>query len=193
MRKWVDRNRSTMRGNCRVTKNEIGIKANPHIGASIHGFLSQKTRNNVALKATIIAVVEINKAQIPISNRLGRLTRKSISAKRAVRMDKNTSNAVLDANSEIASDIAKIEKAMSFLNKGAPVVSLVPPGTVIAAANTIVVISAAVMLHDSAVVFIHFSPSFTKFPCSLVNNISGVSLKMFSRVMYVGNTSFFTS
>lgn len=180
MGKWVDRNRSTIRGNCRVTKNEIGMKANPHIGPSIHVFSSQKTRNNVALKATIIAVVEINKAQIPISNRLGRLTRKSFSAKRAVRIDKNTNNAVVDANSEMASDIAKIVNPTSFLNKGAPVVSLDPPGTVIAAANTIVVISTAVMLHDSDVVFIHFSPSFNKFSCSLVNTISGVSLKMFS-------------
>lgn len=121
MRTWVDQNKSTMRGNCRVTKDEIGIKANAHIGANIHGFLSQKTRNNVALKATIIAVVESNKAQIPISNRLGRLTKKSFSEKRAVKIDKNTSNAVLDVNSEIASDIAKIVNAISLLNKGVPV------------------------------------------------------------------------
>nr|GEU62649.1 ankyrin repeat-containing domain, PGG domain protein [Tanacetum cinerariifolium] len=58
-----------------------------------------------------------------------------------------------------------------------PVSWLLPPGTVIAAANTIVVISPAEMLHDSVVVFSDCSPSFTKFSCSLVNTISGVSKK----------------
>ncbi|GKB74167.1 hypothetical protein Tco_0935579 [Tanacetum coccineum] len=123
-------------------------------------------------------IAESNKVQRPISNRLGKLTKKSSSAKRAVRIDRNTNNAVLDAISEIAYDTAKIANAMFFVNKGMPVSELLPPGTVIAAANTMVVISAAVMLHDSAVVFIHCSPSFTKFSCSLVNIISGVSLKI---------------
>ena len=66
-------------------------------------------------------IAESNKEQIPISNLLGKLTKKSFSEKRAVKMDKNTSNAVLDANREIASDTAKIMKAVSFVNTGMPV------------------------------------------------------------------------
>ncbi|GJV69119.1 hypothetical protein Tco_1484628 [Tanacetum coccineum] len=39
--------------------------------------------------------------QRPISNRLGKLNKKSCSAKRAIRIDRNTNNAVLDANSTV--------------------------------------------------------------------------------------------
>nr|GEV17607.1 reverse transcriptase domain-containing protein [Tanacetum cinerariifolium] len=59
-------------------------------------------------------------------------------------MDKNTNSEVAAENSEIASDIAKTLKAICFLNNGIPVSWLLPPGIVIAAANTIVTISAAV-------------------------------------------------
>ncbi|KAF5818828.1 hypothetical protein HanXRQr2_Chr02g0070531 [Helianthus annuus] len=121
MFKYVDLKRSTMRGNCRPTKKVIGMKANTHIGASILNFPLQKTRNRVALKATIMAVVESNKEKSPMNNLFGKLNRKSFSAKRAVKIDKNTSNEVLDANREIASDIANIMNAGSFLNKGVPV------------------------------------------------------------------------
>nr|GEV17606.1 hypothetical protein [Tanacetum cinerariifolium] len=86
-----------------------------------------------------------------ISNRLGKLSKKSFSANRVVRINKNTNRDVEAENSEIASDIAKTVKAICFLKRGMPVSWLLPPGTVIAAANTIVTISATVMLHDSAV------------------------------------------
>lgn len=77
--------------------------------------------NNVAPKATIMAVVDSINAQRPIISRLGKMTRKSLSSKLPVRIDKNISNAVLDANSEIESDTAKIVKAISFVNTGMPV------------------------------------------------------------------------
>ncbi|GJT88778.1 hypothetical protein Tco_1070495 [Tanacetum coccineum] len=72
----------------------------------------------VALKATIVEIAESNKVQIPISNLLGKLTKKSFSEKRAIRMDKNTSKAVVAENNEIVSDTAKIMKATSFVNTG---------------------------------------------------------------------------
>ncbi|GKC03748.1 hypothetical protein Tco_0995358 [Tanacetum coccineum] len=110
------------------------------------------SRNKVELKATIMDIAESNnKEQIPMEQSSGILTKKSFLEKPAVRMDKNTSNAVLDANS-----------------------------TVIAIENTIVVITAAVMLDDSALLFIKLSPSFTNFSCSLVKTIPGVSLRIFS-------------
>ncbi|GJU68697.1 hypothetical protein Tco_1254956 [Tanacetum coccineum] len=75
----------------------------------------------VALKATIIVVVERNNAQRPRINRLGKLRRKSFSEKRAVSIDKNSNNAVVDENSKIASKTAKIVNATYFENKGMPV------------------------------------------------------------------------
>ena len=143
---YVEQYRSTMRGNCMIKKNTMVRQVDAHIGISIHGLWWQKTRNKIAPKATIMADVEINNAQRPTINRLGKLNKKSCSEKRVVRIDKNTSNVIVDVNSETASDIAKIMKAISCVNKGVPFSWLLPPGTVIAAANTIVVISAAVML-----------------------------------------------
>ncbi|KAL4564151.1 hypothetical protein LXL04_028203 [Taraxacum kok-saghyz] len=94
--------------------------------------------------------VESKRKQRPNINCVGNFLRKSCSAKRVVRIDKNISNEVVDAHSDMASDTAKAMKATSLLNN-------------------------AVMLHDFAVAFIHFSPSFTKFSCSLVNTMPGVS------------------
>ncbi|KAJ9550900.1 hypothetical protein OSB04_014945 [Centaurea solstitialis] len=95
---------------------------NPWMLAPICGLacIPIKTMYTIALKPTIIAVVESNNAQKSIISLLGKLIKKSCSAKRAVRTDKNTSNAVVDVNSDIASDAAKMMKAMSFLNKGMP-------------------------------------------------------------------------
>ncbi|GKC41792.1 hypothetical protein Tco_1059514, partial [Tanacetum coccineum] len=90
-----------------------------------------KTKNKIALKANIIALVERNNKQRAISNRLGKLSKKSFSANRVVRIDKNTNSEVEAENSEIASDIAKTVKAICFLNNGMHVSWLLPPGTVI--------------------------------------------------------------
>nr|GLL45493.1 hypothetical protein CTI12_AA390800 [Ipomoea trifida] len=57
--------------------------------------------------------------------------------------------------------------------------SLLPPGTVIAAANTTVTMSAAIIEHAVAVSFIHFSPSFFKSLCSSVNTIFAVLSSLF--------------
>nr|GEU57782.1 reverse transcriptase domain-containing protein [Tanacetum cinerariifolium] len=53
-------------------------------------------------------VVERNNEQRPIINRLSNLSRKSFSEIRAVKSDKITNNAVVDENSEITSDAAKM-------------------------------------------------------------------------------------
>ncbi|KAH7852795.1 hypothetical protein Vadar_029268 [Vaccinium darrowii] len=60
-------------------------------------------------------------------------------------------------------------------NVGRPVSLLLPPGTVIAAANTTVAMSAAAIVHEFAVSFLHFCPSTTNCLCSLVKTIAGVS------------------
>nr|GEX64040.1 hypothetical protein [Tanacetum cinerariifolium] len=163
MEKYVDRYKSFTRGSSREAIAAISMHVNAPIGASIHGLRSQNTKNKIALKANIIALVERNNMQREISNRLGKLSKKSFSANRVVRIDKNTNSEVEAENSKIASDIAKIVKAICFLNRGMTVSWLLPPRTVIAAANTIVTISAAVMLHDSALfssTFLHPSSKF---------------------------------
>ncbi|KAI8553357.1 hypothetical protein RHMOL_Rhmol05G0009100 [Rhododendron molle] len=76
---------------------------------------------------------------------------------------------------ENASDTAKIINATSWWKSGRPVLPLLPPGTVIAAAKTIVTMSAAGTVHKLAVSFIHFPPSATNSMCFFVNTISGIS------------------
>ncbi|CAK9149232.1 unnamed protein product [Ilex paraguariensis] len=90
--------------------------------------------------------------------------------KREVRMDKNIIKEELDEKRASASDIAKTLKPVYLEKLGRPS-PLFPPGTVIAAENTTVTISAATIVHDVDVSFIHFSPSFIKSSCVSVNNI----------------------
>lgn len=67
-----------------------------------------------------MVVVERNNVKRPIINLLGKLARKSLSEKRAVRIDKNNNSELAPVNSENALDIAKIVKAISFLKIGTP-------------------------------------------------------------------------
>ncbi|KAJ9536756.1 LOW QUALITY PROTEIN: hypothetical protein OSB04_un000060 [Centaurea solstitialis] len=94
-----------------LAMNMVFHQRTKHRGIEFH-FICDMTRNKVALKATIIAVVEKNRVYIPKIIRLGNRIRKSCSAKRAVRIDENNNSEVQDVNSDIASDIAKIVKAV---------------------------------------------------------------------------------
>lgn len=103
-----------------MTKDVIGRHVNAPIGMSINKFLCPKTRNNVAPKAMIIAVVERNNMVRPIISFVGNLKRKSCSAKRAVRIDKNINNDVTPVNNDIASEIANIVNATLLEKIGIP-------------------------------------------------------------------------
>ncbi|WRX12504.1 hypothetical protein QQP08_004991 [Theobroma cacao] len=59
---------------------------------------------------------------------------------------------------------------------GVPFSPLVPPGTLEAVVNTTAVISVATIMPCSAVLFIHSSPSFRNFSCSLVNSSRDTSM-----------------
>ena len=117
---YVARINSTIRGNCKVTKDVIGRHVNAPIGISITKLLCPKTRNNVAPKAMIIAVVERNNMVRPIISFFGNLKRKSCSAKRAVRIDKNINNDVTAVNNDIAIEIENTENAMLLVKIGIP-------------------------------------------------------------------------
>ncbi|GKA24486.1 hypothetical protein Tco_0710519 [Tanacetum coccineum] len=86
-------------------KRSEGRHINAAIGIRIQEFVWPNIRNRVALKATIMAVIEMN------INFVGKLKRKSSSAKRVVRIDKNINSDVVDVNSDMASDIANMVKA----------------------------------------------------------------------------------
>lgn len=129
---------------------------------------------NVAVKATIIVAMETNRDVKPTISLKGSNLRKSLSAYRDVRMDRNINMDVEAANNEIAFDIAKTLKDISLNRIGNPLLSSLPPGKVNAAVKTTVVISVATRVHDSAVFFIHASPCIRKSLCSSVNRAWGV-------------------
>lgn len=110
-----------MTGNCRFTKESIGSYAKTAIGIRIHLFLWPNTRYNVAPKATIIAVVEMNRVDKPIHKLRGNSPRRPFSEKGAVIIDKNINIDVKAADNEMASDIANTIKAMLLVKIGIPV------------------------------------------------------------------------
>ncbi|KAH7841913.1 hypothetical protein Vadar_025446 [Vaccinium darrowii] len=83
-------------------------------------------------------------------------------------MDKNINKEVDEKNWVSASETPNKVKARSSKKNGRPLSLLVPPGTVMAAANTTVVTKVATIVQEVAVSFIHCSPSLTK-SCVSVN------------------------
>lgn len=112
----------------------------------------------VALNATTMHTMETNNDVNPISNREGKECKKSCSAYREVRIDKNTK---IEDDEEIkptASDITNIVNQNFLRNIGVPSLSS-PPGTVKAAANITVAIKVETSMQEFAVFLIHASPS----------------------------------
>ena len=89
-------------------------------------------------------------------------------------MPRNINNEVEAESRDKALDIIKIIKTFSFKKVGKPESCLLPPGTVIAAANIMVTIRAATTRQEEAVPFIHFSPSFTNSLWLSVKNSQGL-------------------
>ena len=108
-------------------------------------------------------------------------------------MDKNVTIEAEEENSATASDMTKIKNHLFPRNKGTPVSLLGPPGRVKIAANTTVATSVATSMHEVAVLFIHFSPSFNKSLCFSVNRSLGVWLSKFFILIYEGGTIFSTA
>lgn len=144
------------------------------IGPTIHANRWPSTMKKVALNATSIDAIEQKRVIKPSINLFGRDSRKSSSAYRDVRMDKNINIEVTDENRAKASDMAKIMKDLKPKKIGVPSSLSFPPGTVKIAANITVVMRVATSIHDEAVLFIHFSPSLSSPLCSSLNNIRGV-------------------
>lgn len=99
---------------------------------------------------------------------------------------------MMEEKSERASETAKIMKDDSCKKFAIPRLSL-PPGTVNAAANITVIMSAATTEQDVAVSFIHFCPSFTNSLCSLVKTSLGVCWFLFAASRKNGWTRFSTA
>ena len=131
------------------------------------------------MKATSVPAIELKSALTPSPNFEGNDTRKSISLKCDVRIDKNSNIDVEEDSSAIASDMKNTLNQTLFNKIGLPVSGLLPPGTVKAAAKATPVINVATTMLKFTVSFIHFSPSTRRFSCSFVNNSHGVRLLEF--------------
>ena len=89
-------------------------------------------------------------------------------------MPRNINNEVEAESKDKELDIINTIKTFSFKKVGKPESCLLPPGTVIAAANIMVTIRAATTVQEDAVPFIHFSPSFTNSLWLSINNSRGL-------------------
>ena len=107
-------------------------------------------------------------------------------------MDKNIIIEAEEENSATESDITKIKNHFFLRNVGTPVSLFCPPGRVKTAVKTTVAMSVATSMHEVAVLFIHFSPSFNNSLCFSVNKSLGVWLSEFFILTYEGGTIFST-
>lgn len=140
-----------------------------------------------------IAIMETNNAKSPNISLEGNDTRKSSSAYLDVKIDKKITIDVEEEHSATASDRINILNQFIFRRIGSPDTSLFPPGTVKAAAKTTVAINVATSIHDVAVSFIHFSPSFRNSLCPFVKSSCATSPSLFFDLMYERGTIFFTA
>ncbi|PKI52043.1 hypothetical protein CRG98_027575 [Punica granatum] len=125
-------------GSCNIIKRATGTEVSAMIGKKIHLNLSLRTICSAAPNATIMVAMARNKDANPNINLFGSTRRKSSSAYRAVRIDKNIKMAVVEEKRAKASDAANNMKTCLFKNSGVPLPSTLPPGTVKAAAKTTV-------------------------------------------------------
>lgn len=146
----------------------------------------------VTLKAAIIVTIETNNPIKPVMSFKGNDLRKSCSAYREVRIDKNISIEVEELNKDRALHKEKTIKEAWFTKTGVPLLST-PPGRVKAAAKTTVAMRVATTEQDCAVCFIHSSPFVLKLLCSLVNKTWGEMWSLFSASAYSGLTTFSTA
>ena len=152
-----------------------GTQATTEIGIAIIAKPCPRTMKRVAENAIIMVAMEMKSVVSPIISLFGNDCRKSSSAYREVRMDRKIKIEVTEENRANASDTAKTINDLCCMNIGLPVLLLLPPGTVNAAANMTVAIRVATTMHEDAVSFIHFSPSRKSPLCSSENSIRGVN------------------
>ena len=189
---YVERTSSTSRGYCNNKNNVTGTTASKITGAAIQCISSRITSESAALNATIVAAIETNNEISPSVNLFGKAYKKSSSAKRELRTDKNTSTEVVEENNATASDITNRIKTASRKKSGFPWPSF-PPGAVKMAANAMVTIRAATTVADDAVLIIHCCASLRSSLCSSLNTILGVWFSLFKASLCEGFTSFSTS
>ena len=128
---------------CSKTNEIIGTPVKAIITTGSRRVSLLKIKKQVALKATTMPAMEMKSVVSPNTYFADKDTRKSISVKRDVRIDKNINIEVEEDNSAIASDMKNTLNQILSERVGVPVSGLLPPGTVKAAAKTTVVISVA--------------------------------------------------
>lgn len=166
---------------CSRANDREMMKARQMRRVRFHAKLQSGIKNSVALKDMTILFMETNKANISLE---GSDTRKSSSAYLEVRIERKITIEIDEEKRATASDNRKTLNHSLFLKMGNPVVSSIPPGTVKGAAKTTVAIKVETSMHEVAVSFIHFSPSFRNSLCCSVKRSCATSPLLFLALMY---------
>lgn len=169
---------------CSRANDREMMKARQMRRVRFHAKLQSGIKNSVALKDMTILFMETNKANSPNISLEGSDTRKSSSAYLEVRIERKITIEIDEEKRATASDNRKTLNHSLFLKMGNPVVSLIPPGTVKGAAKTTVAIKVETSMHEVAVSFIHFSPSFRSSLCCSVKRSCATSPLLFLALMY---------
>lgn len=189
---YVDMIMSRRRGNCNDPKMLMITLAMNITGITIHDRLGCIKKRAVE-KVIIMVAIEKKRVASPTIIFVGKDLRKSCSSYRDVRIVKNINTDVDEENSDSVSDTMKIVNNFLSENIGKPVFGSLPPGTVKATANIIVIIRAPTTVQDVAVVFIQSSPSFFISLWASVNSFVGLSSKSLTNVSNSGDKNFSTS
>ncbi|PON94970.1 hypothetical protein TorRG33x02_091690 [Trema orientale] len=109
--------------------------------------------------------MDTNSDVSPTKSFLGRSLPKSLSWYRDVRIARNMTTEVTEKHKATSDEMAKTSKAGLPSRVGLPLVSLVPPGTVVEVAKATVAMRAATTEQDSEVFVSHSPPALTSSPC----------------------------
>ncbi|OWM77310.1 hypothetical protein CDL15_Pgr028947 [Punica granatum] len=150
-----------------VTRDEFDVTRD-ELDETMDEFDVIRDEFDVTMDEFDVAVAR-NKDANPNINLLGSAWRKSFSAYHAVRIDKNIEMAVAEEK-RASTSTANHVNTCSVRNRGLPLPSTFPPGTVKAAANTTVAVRADTTMQEFDVSFIHFSASLSKSWCSFANS-----------------------
>ncbi|GKA44172.1 protein-L-isoaspartate O-methyltransferase 1 isoform X2 [Tanacetum coccineum] len=163
----------------RPSNTRTGMPARIVIITGSHCILFLYSTKKLALKATIMLIIERKSVERPQISLLGNDSMNSRSAKLDVRIDKNMRIEVEEEIKETASAITKTMRDGFPLKKGIPVSWLYPPGSVKAAANAMVAMMVATTIHWVAVFFIQVSSLLTNSACFVENNSYAVQSSSF--------------
>ncbi|KAK0579798.1 hypothetical protein LWI29_031589 [Acer saccharum] len=138
------------KGKCVSANMPTGKKEAQHMRVVVHLGRSSKrmTRKIVDTNASMVVATDMKSKAKPSVNFLGTASRKLSRSKGDVRMARNITTAVKEKDRESMSDMVKNRNNGELMKNGRPLLPLIPPGTVKAAAKTNVETRTATVEHD---------------------------------------------